>query len=56
MKSAEDSYHEGRPIVRSMLKRPWISVVCPYGHVITAMHRRASDPSWVVRCYGTIHV
>ena len=58
--NAEANYHEGRPIFRP--RKDGMLVLCPAGHVYTFqpkknwagswLEAKASDPNWVVRCYG----
>jgi len=56
------TYHEGRPILRDVKRG--VLVLCPVGHVYTFqpsgnwagswLEAKASDPSWTVRCDGSM--
>ena len=60
----QESYHEGRPIVRNSPEGKRVVVLCPYGHYHTSiemkdwagswLEAKASDPNWTIKCHGTI--
>ena len=61
---SDDTYHEGRPILRESPDGRTVVVLCPVGHLYHTLpikewagswlEAKAGDPTWIVRCYGTM--